>query len=89
MPVGLPASYPISAYGLAEHIVACSVSTCNGEGRSFDTLSNETLEACGNLSYPVKLANVRHATSFQMPKRRAATGKESEKQIAESQHHLP
>ena len=64
MPVGLPASYPVSAYGLAEHTAACSMRPSNGEGRNIDTLSDEALEACGDTSYPVKLANVRYARQY-------------------------
>ena len=48
--VGLPAHYPNSAYGLAEHTVGCSAYSPNLEGGDLASISDELLEASGDLA---------------------------------------
>ncbi|CAM9909897.1 unnamed protein product, partial [Scytosiphon promiscuus] len=51
MPVGLPASYPVAAYGLAEHTAACAMSINNAEGKNLDALPDKALQACGLFAF--------------------------------------
>lgn len=54
--VGLPASSPNMAYGLAEHTVGCSSFSPNIEGAALGSIADERLQSSGDVAYSLSLS---------------------------------